>query len=126
MINQLFIYNPDIKLIEKIINIIGFDSLYTNKKIFKHDLELNNITTKFNLIINDIKNNYIACKQKYCDNLNINKCITITRQHLKTIKYDLLSEISYIDGKRYITYRIIQAKLKKNIKNKLEFNISFN
>lgn len=125
MINQLFHTIPDEDLIFKIINILGFDSIYTNKKRFKKDLEKENIVIKFNEIIDNIKDNYISCKKKYCDNLNVKKCITIARQHLKIIKYDIISELVYIEGIRYITYRIIQYKIKKNIKKKLEFNISF-
>lgn len=125
MINQLFLYQPDINIINKIINMIGFESLYSNKKIFKCDLDKNNIVVKFKLCIDEIKNNYIECKRNYCNDLTAAKCITIAKQHLKTLNYDLLSEIVYINGKRYITYRIIQSKMKKNIKNKLAYTISF-
>jgi hypothetical protein len=125
MINQLFHNKPSFELINKIINIIGFDSIYTNKRIFQNDLKQNNIVLQFNDIIDEIKANYLSCKEDYCNNLNEKKCITITRQHLKTINYDLLSEIAYINSKRHITYRIVQSKIKKNIQKGLEFNISF-
>jgi hypothetical protein len=125
MINQLFHTKPDESLVLEIINILGFESIYSNKKVFKKDLELSNIVVDFSNIINKIKENYINCKQNYCDNLNVKKCVTIARQHLKTVGYDIISEIIYIEGTRYITYRIVQQKIKKNIKNKLEFNISF-
>jgi hypothetical protein len=125
MINQLFHTKPDIELINEIINILGFDSIYSNKKIFKKDLEHTNIVISFDNIKDKIKENYISCKENYCENLNVKKCVTIARQHLKTIGYDIISEIVYIEGIRHITYRIVQQKIKKNIKNKLEFNISF-
>jgi hypothetical protein len=125
MINQLFHTQPDNELILKIINILGFESIYSNKKVFKRDLELTNIVSQFSNIIDEIRENYIYCKEKCCDNLNVKKCVTIARQHLKTIGYDIISEFVYIDSIRHITYRIVQQKLKKNIKNKLEFNICF-
>lgn len=125
MINQLFLEQPDLETIYKIINALGFDNLYSNKKIFKSDLDKNNVVTKFSTFINDIKDNYINSKQNFCTGLTSSKCITIARQHLKTIKYDLLSEIVYIAGKRHTTYRILKSSIKKNIKNKLEFTISF-
>jgi hypothetical protein len=125
MINQLFHTKPDESLILEIINILGFESIYSNKKVFKKDLECSNVVVDFSNIIDKIKENYISCKQNYCENLNVKKCVTITRQHLKTVGYDIISEIIYIEGTRHITYRIVQQKLKKNIKNKLEFNISF-
>jgi hypothetical protein len=125
MINQLFNNKPSIQLIEKLINIIGFESIYTNRKVFKNDLEKKNIVVKFNNIINDIKYNYLDCKKKYCDNLTISKCITITKQHLKTINYDIVSEYAYLNSKRYITYRIVKSNIKKNINKKLKFVISF-
>jgi hypothetical protein len=125
MINQLFHTKPEIGLITEIINILGFETIYSNNKIFKKDLEQSNIVIKFSNIKERIKENYISCKEHYCENLNVKKCVTIARQHLKTIGYDIISELIYIEGIRYITYRIIQQKIKKNIKNKLEFNICF-
>lgn len=125
MINQLFHTKPDIDLITEIINILGFETIYSNNKIFKKDLEQSNIVVKFSNIKERIKENYITCKENYCENLNVKKCVTIARQHLKTVGYDIISELIYIEGIRYITYRIVQQKIKKNIKNKLEFNICF-
>jgi len=125
MINQLFRYKPDRDLTIKIINIIGFENLYNNKKIFKSDLIKKNIVVNFNNIIEEVKKNYITCKSFYCNNLNEKKCITIARQHLKTIGHDIISETVYIDNRRFITYRIVQQKVKKNIQNKLEYTISF-
>lgn len=125
MISQLFYNKPEIELINKLIMFIGYDSLYHNKIIYVSEMEKNNVLQLFNNIIDEIKDNYIPCKKKYCDSLTIKKCISITRQHLKTVNYDMISKIYYINNKRERGYRIVPLNQKKFIKNKMEIEVRF-
>ena len=126
MILQLFYNKPDNDIIMKLIYNLGYPNLYNKKIIYVSELYKNNVLQKFNNMINDIKSNYIPCKKKYCDNLTVKKCINITRQYLKTINYDMISTIYYINNKRDRGYRIIPLSQKKFIKNKMEIEVNFN
>jgi hypothetical protein len=125
MISQLFYKKPDTELINKLINIIGYDNIYSNKIIYVSDMEQRNVLSNISNIIEEIKDNYIHCKQKYCEQLTLKKCISLTRQHLKTINYDLISNVYYINSKRERGYRIIPLNQKTFIKNKMEIEIKF-
>lgn len=125
MILQLFYDKPHNDIIMKLITSIGYTNLYQKQIIYVSEMEKNSVLQKFNNIINDIKPNYIPCKQKYCTNLTLKKCINITRQHLKTINYDMISNVYYINNKRERGYRIIPLSQKKFIKNKMEIEIKF-
>lgn len=125
MISQLFHNKPNTELINTIINIIGYDNIYSNKIIYVSDMEQRNVLSNISNIIEEIKNNYIPCKKKYCTQLTLKRCISITRQHLKTINYDLISNVYYINSKRERGYRIIPLNQKQFIKNKMEIQVKF-
>jgi hypothetical protein len=125
MISQLFHNNPEQKIVLNILNILGFTDIHSKKIIYMSEMEKMNVLVRFNEIINVIKDYYIPCKKKYCEDLNLKKCINITRQFLKTINYDLISNVYYFNNKRIRGYRIVPLYQKKFIKNKFQIEIKF-
>jgi hypothetical protein len=119
MINQLFTKHPNFKLIIACLESIGFKrGLYDKSEVLKSNLEKLNIPFKFETFKTDFKNIYISCKYNsiFKDKLTVKKCITITKQILKTINYDLLSKEKTINNKKETVYSIIsiQNKNKSN------------
>ena len=114
MKNQLFRRNPDRYIINDLMNIFNIKSLDDEDFYFtKQDLTNINIVDK----INDIKEKliiyYLPCKSKiYLNNLNEKKCITILRQFLKHIDYNLKLKEKYIKGKKNYLYYIHTSKEK--------------
>lgn len=125
VVNQLFIIKPTQDLIIKIINTFGIKDLKDNHEFSL--LDMNNIETvkKLKELESDIKKYYLPCKQKiYLENWNYKTCITIARQFLKTIDYDINSREKFINNKKYLLYKLItrqekeQDKIKKEKKTK--------
>lgn len=125
VVNQLFIIKPTQDLITKIINTFGIKDLKDNHEFSL--LDMNNIETvkKLKELELDIKKYYLPCKQKiYLENWNYKTCITIARQFLKTIDYDINSREKFINNKKYLLYKLItrqekeQEKIKKEKKTK--------
>jgi hypothetical protein len=112
MKSQLFRRNPDRYIINDLMNIFNIKSLDDEDFYFtKQDLTNINIVDK----INDIKEKliiyYLPCKSKiYLNNLNEKKCITILRQFLKHIDYNLKLKEKYIKGKKNYLYYIKSTK----------------
>lgn len=112
-INQLFIRKPEKIIIEKFLLLFGYnlDNIDENIKFNKNKLLSNNILDKFESIEDELKENYINCKQKiYFDNITIKKILTILRHHLRLINYKLVSEIKYYNNQKIINYKIINLK----------------
>jgi hypothetical protein len=125
VVNQLFIIKPTQDLIIKIVNTFGIKDLKDNHEFSL--LDMNNIETvkKLKELESDIKKYYLPCKQKiYLENWNYKTCITIARQFLKTIDYDINSREKFINNKKYLLYKLItrqekeQDKIKKEKKTK--------
>ena len=119
MINQLFLYTPDRILIIKCINILGFENLNDKKELTKHKLLTLNISNRFQQLITEFKQYYLPCKQKkYLVKWTIKSCITITRQLLKTIDYDICTKEKMVDNVKIICYKLITKTEKETIKRK--------
>jgi hypothetical protein len=125
VVNQLFIIKPTQDLILKIISTFGIKDLKDNHEFSL--LDMNNIETvkKLKELEPDIKKYYLPCKQRiYLENWNYKTCITIARQFLKTIDYDINSREKFINNKKYLLYKLItrqekeQDKIKKEKKTK--------
>ena len=117
MINQLFLYTPDRNLIMKCINILGFENLNDKKELTKHKLLTLNISTRFQQLITELKQYYLPCKQKkYLVKWTIKSCITITRQLLKTIDYDIYTKEKMVDNIKIVCYKLITKTEKETIK----------
>jgi hypothetical protein len=117
MKNQLFRRNPDRYIISDIMEIFNIKSLndeefhFTKQDILNSDIIEKIIELKDKLLIY-----YIPCKSKvYLENINEKKCITILRQFLKYMEYNLIMKEKYMNGVKNYLYFIVCNKKKKII-----------
>ena len=108
MKNQLFKRNPDRYIISDLMEIFNIKSLDDTTFYFtKHDLINNKIIDKLENIKDKLMVYYLPCKAKlYLKDINVKKCITILRQFLKHMDYNLDPKEKYIDGKKNYLYYI--------------------
>ena len=106
MKNQLFRRNPDRYIINDLMSI--FNIKYLDDKNFhftKLDLINLNIVQKINEIKEKLEIYYLPCKASiYLINLTVKKTITILRQFLKYIDYNLKMKEKYIKGEKNYLY----------------------
>ena len=114
MKNQLFRRNPDRYIINDLMLIFNIKSLDDENFHFtKQDLINLNIIDKINNIREKLEIYYLPCKAKmYLENLTEKKCITILRQFLKYIDYNLKLKEKYIKGTKNYLYYIYACKEK--------------
>ena len=112
--NQLFRRNPDRYIISDLLKIFNIESLDdTNFYFTKQDLLNNDIIDKMNKLKNRLEVYYIPCKAKlYLEDINEKKCITILRQFLKYIEYNLKLKEKYVNGVKNYQYFIVCNKKK--------------
>ena len=105
--SQLFRTKPSKKFIEKFITLFGLTDI-TDKRYFsrKNLIDLKTIE-KINKLLPELKNYYIPCKARnYLSELNEKSVITVLRQLLKTIGYNVYSCEKYHKGTKYVAYVI--------------------
>ena len=112
--NQLFRRNPDRYIISDLLKIFDIESLDDPNFYFtKQDLLNNDIIDKMNKLKNRLEIYYIPCKaKKYLEDINEQKCITILRQFLKYIEYNLKLKEKYVNGVKNYQYFIVCNKKK--------------
>tara|TARA_B100001057_G_scaffold487747_1_gene570960 strand:+ start:571 stop:939 length:369 start_codon:yes stop_codon:yes gene_type:complete len=112
--NQLFRRNPDRYIISDLLKIFDIESLDNPNFYFtKQDLLNNDIIDKMNKLKSRLEVYYIPCKsKKYLEDINEKKCITILRQFLKYIEYNLKLKEKYVNGVKNYQYFIICNKKK--------------
>ena len=112
MKSQLFRRNPDRYIINDLMVIFNIKSLDDQDFYFtKQDLTNLNIINKMNNIKEKLQIYYLPCKAKvYLNDLNEKKCITILRQFLKYIDYNLKLKEKYIKGTKNYLYYIYACK----------------
>ena len=112
--NQLFRRNPDRYIISDLLKIFDIESLDDPNFYFtKQDLLNNDIIDKMNKLKNRLEVYYIPCKAKlYLEDINEKKCITILRQFLKYIEYNLKLKEKYVNGVKNYQYFIVCNKKK--------------
>tara|TARA_B100000035_G_C21029764_1_gene567798 strand:- start:838 stop:1206 length:369 start_codon:yes stop_codon:yes gene_type:complete len=112
--NQLFRRNPDRYIISDLLKTFNIESLDDPEFYFtKQDLLNNDIIDKMNTLKNRLEVYYIPCKAKlYLEDINEKKCITILRQFLKYIEYNLKLKEKYINGVKNYQYFIVSIKKK--------------
>ena len=121
VVNQLFIIKPTQDLILKIINTFGIKDLKDNHEFSLLDMNKIDTVKKIKELETEIKKYYLPCKQKiYLENWNYKTCITIARQFLKTIDYDINSREKFINNKKYLLYKLITRQEKEQEKIKRE------
>lgn len=121
VLNQLFVVKPTPEIIFKIINFLGLENLDDRNEFTILNMNENETVQKY--IKNNIEINgyYLPCKRKDFNSLTNKKCITIARQFLKTIQYDIVSKEKYINNKKYLQYKLISKEEKEeNIREKKE------
>lgn len=128
MINQLFCIQPDREYILRCIRLLGFKNLEDRRELSKIDILSLNVCVEFNKLDNYFKTIYLPCKQrKFISNYNFKNCITITRQLLRTIEYDIISKEKMIKNTKVMVYSIAtkneKDEYKLNKKRKTEGNI---
>ena len=114
MKSQLFRRNPDRYIINDLIKIFNIKSLDDEEFYFtKHDILSSNIIDNMIDLREKLIVYYIPCKAKiYLTDINEKKCITILRQFLKHINYNLKLKEKYINGvKNYLYYIVCDKKI---------------
>ena len=112
--NQLFRRNPDRYIISDLLKIFNIESLDdTNFYFTKQDLLNLDIIDNMNKLKNRLEVYYIPCKSKvYLNDIDVKKCITILRQFLKYMDYNLKLKEKYVNGVKNYQYFIVCNKKK--------------
>jgi hypothetical protein len=109
MINQLFIDKPPESIILTCVTLLGWTSFTDKRIIMRTELDNIQIADKFVNVINELRQYYLPCKQnKYLSNINTKSVITIVRQLLKTIGYNIRGIEKVIDNKKEMNYKLEQ------------------
>jgi hypothetical protein len=119
VVNQLFIIKPPQDIILKILTTLGIVDLKDNHEFSVLDMTAIDTVKKLKELEPEIQKYYLPCKKKvYLTNWNYKTCITISRQFLKTIDYDIYSREKFINNKKYLLYKLItrQEKEQERIK----------
>lgn len=128
MINQLFSIQPDKSYIIKCIKLLGFRDLEDRRELSKVDILSLNVCVEFKKLDNYFKTIYLPCKQnKFINNYHFKNVITITRQLLRTIDYDIISKEKMIKNTKVMVYslstKIEKEEYKLTKRRKKEGNI---
>jgi len=107
--NQLFQIIPSFNFVKIILKILMNIESELPKIIYfefsKKYLININIKEKFIEIIPDLKKIYLKCKhEKYLENLNEKKIVTIIRQLIRPYNYSIKTKEKYDNGKKYLLY----------------------
>jgi hypothetical protein len=125
--NQLFSKeSPPIDLIQKILKKLINKDLNDNiyYEFSRKNLASKNIIKLIDEFIPELKQYYLKCKhEKYLENLNEKKVITLFRQILKPYDFSIISQEKYENGEKYLLYTI--EKKKKITFKKIESTINF-
>lgn len=113
MKNQLFKISPDLEITENLLKLFGIKDISDNHSFTRENLKDLKTVEKINEIISKLLKYYIPCKaKKYLEYINEQKCITILRQFLKYIEYNLKLKEKYVNGVKNYQYFIICNKKK--------------
>jgi hypothetical protein len=106
-IHQLFQKKPPLELILKILKSTGINDLNDTTNYFNEIIiNSNNCISLVKPLEQELKKYYLVCKHKYISNINFKKLVTILRQLLKTIDYNLIGKTKYFQSKKYTCYYI--------------------
>jgi len=105
--NQLFKVDPSLKFLEEFIKVFGLKDMNDSRKFSRETLYNFNSLEKFEKYRDELKRYYIPCKyDKYVNNLNEKKIVTILRQLVRTHNYKVVSYEKYIDGQKTLLYSL--------------------
>ncbi len=125
--NQLFQIVPPLELVNEIMKIfLGENISNPNYQFTRKMMEEKKIVDKINNYIPELRKYYLKCKQnKYLDNLDCKKCITIFRQLIRIYGYQIHSTEKYQNGSKFLLYKIQNNINQKNNHKKNNFTIDF-
>lgn len=119
MINQLFVKLPPNDIILDCLCAIGFDNLKDNSFISKNTMIHAKSVDIIKSMADKLREYYAPSKAKiYLENIDIRKCITIVRQLIKILGYDLISKEKMTSGRKVLYYRVVTINNKKQIKKR--------
>jgi hypothetical protein len=116
VVNQLFTETPSLELINKFVATIGLKDVTDTTTFTFLDMIQHNTTIALQPIHKELIELYLPCKRTYVSNLTHKNIITVLRQLLKVIDYDLISKEKFIQGTKYIEYRIATKNEKQTVK----------
>ena len=119
--NQLFSKKyPPFDLVRKVVSLLTNTTILTNDIHYEFTLKLmteKKIIERIEPYIIELKQYYLKCKhEKYLENLNEKKVVTILRQILRPYDYTIKTYEKYNNGKKYLLYILFKdkgSKLKK-------------
>lgn len=106
--DQNFRNNPDMKIIQLLLESFGLDSLEDDRFFTKETMKEINTVEKINSLKPKLEEYYLQCKSKYyLSNLTEKKSITVLRQFIKKYNYKVVTFEKSIQGNKQLTYRLM-------------------
>lgn len=106
--NQLFRINPDLTIIQSLLDAFGLDDLDDTRFFTKQNMTDINTVQKIEELKETLETYYLPCKSKdYLHSITEKRCITILRQFIKIFNYKCIGIEKSLNGKKCITYRLI-------------------
>ena len=106
--NQNFKINPDIKIINLLLETFGLDNLEDDRLFTKEHMKEIKTVEKINNLKPKLEEYYLPCKCKiYLTDLNEKKVITILRQFIRILNYKVITLEKSVQGKKVMTYRLL-------------------
>jgi hypothetical protein len=105
--SQVFKEIPNIDIFNKLLKTIGIDGFKEEYSFRKKDFEKMETISKILVLKDELSKFYFPCKSKiYLENVDEQKVVTILRQFLKALNYNLISKERYSNGEKYILYTL--------------------
>ncbi len=126
--NQLFQEYPSEDFIKKMIHLfIGKENtINTHYQFSRKMLEDKGVVVELHHMIPELKKYYLKCKhQKYLENIDSKKAITIFRQMIRLCGYTVKSVEKYQNGSKFLLYHMEKLNDVKSPR-KINFEVDFN
>lgn len=121
VLNQLFVIKPSDKVIKKVLGFYGLSSLNDRTEFTLSDMDTLKTVENFKNNSKEISGYYLPCKKTTLfKKLTNKKCITITRQILRTVDHDVIGKEKWINSKKCIIYKVITKSDYETIKKEKE------
>jgi hypothetical protein len=113
---QLFKKIPSKEFVEDVLKLFipnGFQDSYY--QFSRKMITEKNVIDKLNVILPELKEYYMNCKHnKYLDNIDAKKSVTILRQLLRLYDYRVISMEKYHNGQKFLLYKIEKIEMEKD------------
>lgn len=118
--SQLFRKKPTPEFVTKVAALYNIKEFKESQKFTLSNLESLETVEKLNGIMPELKEYYINCKaNKYLENLDPKRAVTVLRQLLKSINYNLVSKEKYANGRKFLEYRVEPLQKGSKVKKKI-------